>query len=109
MFLEWVDARQRTQLRLPAAPGVLNFLPAAPIPGFACGMLLYRTKISGPSSSHDTFHCLESPPRRLSGMATSTFSTREFGVAATLLLSGSRLAPPIILPKHQWRVALGDT
>src|SRR5262249_25335084 len=43
MFLEWVDAKAKDR-ELRFAGGLanfLNFLPAALIPGFACGMLLY--------------------------------------------------------------------
>jgi len=43
MFLEWVDATARNRaLRFGGGVGpFLNSLPAALIPGFACGMLLY--------------------------------------------------------------------
>ena len=43
MLLEWVDATAKNrELRFAGGAGpFLNFLPAALIPGFACGMLLY--------------------------------------------------------------------
>ena len=43
MLLEWVDATAKNrELRFAGGVGpFLNFLPAALIPGFACGMLLY--------------------------------------------------------------------
>jgi enediyne biosynthesis protein E5 len=45
-FLEWVDARARNrELRFGGGWGsVLNFLPPALIPGFACAMLLYANE-----------------------------------------------------------------
>ncbi len=43
MLLEWIDARAKNrELRFAGSfSNFLNFLPAALIPGFACGMLLY--------------------------------------------------------------------
>ena len=43
MLLDWVDAKAKNrELRFTGSLGnFLNFLPAAIIPGFACGMLLY--------------------------------------------------------------------
>ncbi len=90
-FLEWVDARaNQRELRFAGgAANVLNFLPAAIIPGFACAMLLYPNKRLWPIAfavalsigSKVLFRAPVAP-----GRTQHIFNPSNFGVAATLVL-----------------------
>ena len=91
MFLEWVDAKAKNrELRFAGGVGpFLNFLPAALIPGFACGMLLYPNENLWPivfavvlSISSKVF--FRAPVGN--GHYQHIFNPSNFGVAATLLL-----------------------
>ena len=91
MFLDWVDAKARDrQLRFTGSIGAfLNFLPAALIPGFACGMLLYANERLWPV----VFAVVLSISSKVlfrapvgGGHYQHIFNPSNFGVAATLLL-----------------------
>ena len=91
MFLDWVDAKARNrEPRFIGGLGAfLNFLPAALIPGFACGMLLYPNGNLWPivfavvlSISSKVF--FRAPVGN--GHYQHIFNPSNFGVAATLLL-----------------------
>ena len=91
MLLEWVDATAKNrELRFAGGAGpFLNFLPAALIPGFACGMLLYPNENLWPiifatalSIASKVF--FRAPVGH--GHYQHIFNPSNFGVAATLLL-----------------------
>ena len=91
MLLEWVDATAKNrELRFAGGVGpFLNFLPAALIPGFACGMLLYPNENLWPiifatalSIASKVF--FRAPVGH--GHYQHIFNPSNFGVAATLLL-----------------------
>ncbi len=91
MFLEWVDAKATNrELRFSGGFGsFLNFLPAALIPGFACGMLLYPNENLWPivfavavSISSKVF--FRAPVGN--GRFQHIFNPSNFGVATTLLV-----------------------
>lgn len=100
LLLEVIDARTRGRaLRFTASPGAfLNFLPAAIIPGFACGMLLYANERLWPvvfavAVSLGSKVLLRAPVGN--GHYQHIFNPSNFGVAATLLLFPSvGFAPP---------------
>ncbi len=100
MLLDWVDARARNrELRFTGGLGnFLNFLPAAIIPGFACGMLLYANERLWPVVfavvlSIGSKVILRAPVGN--GHYQHIFNPSNFGVAATLLLVPSvGFAPP---------------
>ena len=100
MFLDWVDARAKNrELRFTGSLGnFLNFLPAALIPGFACGMLLYANERLWPVVfavvlSIGSKVLLRAPVGN--GHYQHIFNPSNFGVAATLLLFPSvGFAPP---------------
>jgi enediyne biosynthesis protein E5 len=100
MFLDWVDARARNrELRFAGGLGnFLNFLPAALIPGFACGMLLYANERLWPVIfavvlSIGSKVLLRAPVGN--GHYQHIFNPSNFGVAATLVLFPSvGFAPP---------------
>lgn len=91
VLLEWVDAKAKNRaLRFTGGVGpFLNFLPAALIPGFACGMLLYPNENLWPiafavvlSISSKVF--FRAPVGK--GHYQHIFNPSNFGIAATLLL-----------------------
>ena len=100
MLLDWIDARARG--RAPRFSGsvsaFVNFLPAALIPGFACGMLLYANERLWPV----VFAVVLSIGSKLmfrapvgNGHSQHTFNPSNLGVAATLfLLPDVGFAPP---------------
>jgi hypothetical protein len=100
MLLDWVDAKARNrQLRFTGGLGnFLNFLPAALIPGFACGMLLYANERLLPV----VFSVVLSIGSKVifrapvgNGHYQHIFNPSNFGVAATLILFPSvGFAPP---------------
>lgn len=100
MLLDWVDARAKN--REPRFTGgmanFLNFLPAALIPGFACGMLLYANERLWPVVfavvlSIGSKVLLRAPVGN--GHYQHIFNPSNFGVAATLVLFPSvGFAPP---------------
>jgi Na+-translocating ferredoxin:NAD+ oxidoreductase RnfD subunit len=91
MLLEWVDARAKErELRFAGGPGnFLNFLPAALIPGFACGMLLYPNERLWPivfatALSIASKVLIRAPVGH--GHYQHVFNPSNFGVACTLVL-----------------------
>ena len=91
MFLEWVDAKARNrELRFAGGPGsFLNFLPAALIPGFACGMLLYPNErllpvIFATALAIASKVLIRAPVG--DGRYQHVFNPSNFGVACTLVL-----------------------
>jgi len=100
MLLDWVDARAKNrELRFTGGVGnFLNFLPAAIIPGFACGMLLYANERLWPVVfavvlSIGSKVLLRAPVGE--DRYQHIFNPSNFGVAATLLLFPSvGFAPP---------------
>src|SRR5262245_21622883 len=100
MLLDWVDARAKNrELRFTGGLGnFLNFLPAALIPGFACGMLLYPNERLLPV----VFAVVLSIGSKVifrapvgNGHYQHIFNPSNFGVAATLVLFPSvGFAPP---------------
>ncbi len=91
VFLEWVDATARNrELRFAGGWGpILNFLPAALIPGFACGMLLYPNENLWPIVfavvlSISSKVLLRAPVGN--GHYQHFFNPSNFGIASTLLL-----------------------
>jgi hypothetical protein len=90
-LLEWVDARARNrELRFAGSAGnLLNFLPPALIPGFACGMLLYPNERLWPIVfavvlSIGSKVLIRAPVGE--GRTQHIFNPSNFGVAATLVL-----------------------
>lgn len=90
-FLEWVDARAKgREVRWAGGAGnFINALPAAFIPGFACGMLLYPNERMWPivfavvlSISSKVF--FRAPVGE--GRTQHIFNPSNFGVAMTLVL-----------------------
>ncbi|MDX1998592.1 MAG: enediyne biosynthesis protein UnbU [Thermoanaerobaculia bacterium] len=100
MLLDWVDARAKGRdLRFTGSVGnFLNFLPAAIIPGAACGMLLYANErllpvVFAVVLSIGSKVLLRAPVGN--GNYQHMFNPSNFGVAATLLLFPSvGFAPP---------------
>src|SRR3989454_1395739 len=91
LFLEWVDARARNrELRFAGGLGnFLNALPAAFIPGFACGMLLYPNERLWPIIfavvlSISSKVLIRAPVGQ--GRTQHVFNPSNFGVALTLVL-----------------------
>jgi len=90
-LLEWMDAKSKNRtLRFAGGAGpFLNFLPAALIPGFACGMLLYPNSNVWPivfaaALSISSKVIFRAPVGN--GHTQHIFNPSNFGVAATLLL-----------------------
>ena len=90
-LLEWVDATARNrELRFAGGWGnVLNFLPAAIIPGFACAMLLYANERLWPivfavALSIGSKVLIRAPVGQ--GRTQHIFNPSNFGVALTLVL-----------------------
>ena len=100
IFFDWVDARARNrELRFTGNLGnFLNFLPAAIIPGAACGMLLYANERLWPIVfavvlSIGSKVLLRAPVGN--GHYQHVFNPSNFGVAVTLVLFPSvGFAPP---------------
>lgn len=100
ILLEVIDARAKGRdLRFISSFGTfMNFLPAAIIPGFACGMLLYANERLWPVIfavivSMGSKVILRAPVG--GGRFQHIFNPSNFGVAATLLLFPSvGFAPP---------------
>lgn len=100
ILLEIVDARAKGRpLRFLSSPGAFaNFLPAAIIPGFACGMLLYANERLWPVIfavlvSFGAKVLLRAPVGN--GHYQHIFNPSNFGVAATLILFPAvGFAPP---------------
>jgi enediyne biosynthesis protein E5 len=98
--LEWVDARAKNrEVRFAGGPAnVLNALPAALIPGFACSMLLYPNERLWPivfavALSIGSKVLLRAPVG--DGRTQHFFNPSNFGVALTLvLLPQVGFAPP---------------
>lgn len=91
MFLEWVDATAKNrELRFAGGIGsFLNFLPAALIPGFACGMLLYPNENLWPIIFATALSIASKVFFRApvgNGHYQHIFNPSNFGVAATLVL-----------------------
>lgn len=91
MLLEWVDATARNrEVRFAGSLGnLLNFLPAAFIPGFACAMLLYPNERLWPIVfaavlSIGSKVLLRAPVG--GGRTQHIFNPSNFGVALTLVL-----------------------
>jgi enediyne biosynthesis protein E5 len=90
-LLEWVDARARDrELRFAGSWGnFINALPAAMIPGFACGMLLYPNERLWPTIFAVALAIGSKVLIRAPVGASRTqhvFNPSNFGVALTLLL-----------------------
>ena len=90
-LLEWVDATAKSrELRFAGGWGnVLNFLPAAMIPGFACAMLLYANERLWPivfavALSIGSKVLIRAPVGQ--GRTQHIFNPSNFGVALTLVL-----------------------
>jgi hypothetical protein len=100
ILLDWVDAKAKNrELRFTGGLGnFLNFLPAAIIPGFACGMLLYANERLWPvifavALSIGSKVIFRAPVGH--GHYQHIFNPSNFGVAATLVLFPSvGFAPP---------------
>ncbi|HKQ37397.1 MAG TPA: enediyne biosynthesis protein UnbU [Verrucomicrobiae bacterium] len=100
MLLDWVDAKAKNrELRFTGSIGnFLNFLPAALIPGFACGMLLYPNErllpvVFAVVLSIGSKVIFRAPVGE--GRYQHIFNPSNFGVAATLVLFPSvGFAPP---------------
>ena len=91
LILEWVDAKGNDRrVRFAGSVGnFLNFLPAALIPGFACGMLLYANERLWPVVfavvlSISSKVLLRAPVGQ--GHTQHIFNPSNLGVATTLLL-----------------------
>jgi len=91
MLLEWIDARAKNrELRFAGSfSNFLNFLPAALIPGFACGMLLYPNENLWPivfatALSISSKVLFRAPVGN--GHYQHIFNPSNFGVALTLVL-----------------------
>jgi len=91
MLLEWVDATAlNRELRFAGGWGnLLNFLPAAMIPGFACGMLLYSNERLWPIAfavalSIGSKVLIRAPVGQ--GRTQHVFNPSNFGVALTLVM-----------------------
>ena len=112
MFIEWVDAKAKNrELRFAGGVGsFLNFLPAALIPGFACGMLLYPNENLWPivfavvlSISSKVF--FRAPVGN--GHYQHIFNPSNFGVAATkvmLAMCRTSSAAPLQSPMSKLRL-----
>jgi hypothetical protein len=91
MLLEWVDATAKNrELRFAGGTGpFLNFLPAALIPGFACGMLLYPNENLWPIAFAVVLSIASKVLFRApvgNGHYQHIFNPSNVGIAATLLL-----------------------
>lgn len=91
LFLEWVDAKARNrEVRFAGSwTNLLNSLPAALIPGFACGMLLYPNDRLWPIIfavvlSIGSKVLIRAPVGE--GRTQHIFNPSNFGVAVTLVL-----------------------
>ena len=90
-FLDWVDAKAKNRApRFTGGPGAfLNALPAALIPGFACGMLLYPNENLWPIAFAVALSVASKVFFRApvgNGHYQHFFNPSNFGIAATLLL-----------------------
>lgn len=100
LLLEIVDARSKGRpLRFASSPGAFaNFLPAAIIPGFACGMLLYANERLWPMVFAVTVSLASKVILRApvgGGHYQHIFNPSNFGVATTLVLFPAvGFAPP---------------
>ncbi len=91
MFLEWVDAKAKNrELRFAGGWGpFMNFLPAALIPGFACGMLLYPNERLWPIVFATTLSIASKVFFRApvgNGHYQHIFNPSNFGIAMTLVI-----------------------
>lgn len=112
MLLDWVDARARNrEVRFAGSwKNFVNFLPAAFIPGFACGMLLYPNERLWPI----VFAVVLSIGSKLifrapvgGGRFQHIFNPSNFGVALTLVLFPQvGFAPPYHFTENT--AAIGD-
>jgi Na+-translocating ferredoxin:NAD+ oxidoreductase RnfD subunit len=91
MLLEWVDAEATNrEIRFTGSlANFLNFLPAALIPGFACGMLLYANERLWPVVFATALAISSKVLFRApvgNGRFQHIFNPSNFGVAATFIL-----------------------
>ncbi len=115
LFLEWVDARSKgREVRFAGSwNAFLNSLPAALIPGFACGMLLYPNDRLWPIAFAAVVSIASKVILRApigEGRTQHIFNPSNFGAAATLLLFPQvGFAPPYHFTENltgMWSFAL---
>lgn len=99
VLLEWVDARsnQRRPRFTGGGSSLVNFLPAAIIPGFACAMLIYPNESVLPVAFASALSIGSKVIFRapVGGGTQHIFNPSNLGIAATLLLfPWVGLAPP---------------